>query len=81
MMYRLWRHMDTQLRALRKKSKSASSYAQTVIDKRQQNNKIGIHTNKTRGVSNGKSNRHGKRHLQAKTRGVKTKGYTTRNIK
>ena len=81
MIYRLWQHTDIQLKVLKRKSKNALSYAQTVIEKKQQNNKIGTHTNKRKGVSNGKSNRHGKRYFKFKTRGIKTKEYTTRNIK
>jgi hypothetical protein len=73
--------MDIQLKVLKRKSKSASSYAQTVTEKKQQNNKIGTHTNKRKEVNDGKSNKHGKRYFEFKTRGIRTKGYTTRNIK
>ena len=81
MIYRIWHRMDIQPKVLRKKSKNALYYAQTVTEKRQRNNKTGTHINAKKGARRGKSNRYGKRYLQAKTRGIGTKGSITRNIK
>ena len=81
MIYRIWQHMDTQQKVLKKKLKNVSYYVQTVTEKRQRNNKTGTLTNKMKGKSNGKSNRYGERYLQAKTRSTEIKRSASRNIK
>ena len=81
MIYRIWHRMDIQPKVLRKKSKNALYYAQTVTEKRQQNNKTGTHINAKKGARRGKSNRYGKRYFQAKTGSNRAKRGITRNIK
>jgi len=81
MMYRIWQHMDTQLKVLKKKSKNASYYAQIVTEKKPPSNRIGTHTNKGKGAKRGKSNRYGERYYQVKTRSKKSQRRITRNIK
>ena len=81
MMYRIWHRMDIQSKVLKKKLKSASYYAQTVTEKKPPSNKIGTHISEKKGAKRGKSNRYGKRYLQAKTGSIGTKKGIARNIK
>jgi len=53
--YRIWLHMVTPSKPLKKRLRSVSYYAQIVTELKQLNNKTGTHTKKVKGENNGKS--------------------------
>ncbi len=77
--YRIWLHMVTPSKPLKKRLRSVSYYAQIVTELKQLNNKTGTHTKKVKGENNGKSHRYGKRYFQTERRRKKIKRYFESN--